>query len=34
MAEGMEIVGSLKGKPDWKAMVDTSFLPKDLVPTQ
>jgi NitT/TauT family transport system substrate-binding protein len=34
MAEGMELVGQLKGKPDWKAMVDTSFLPKDLVPTQ
>jgi NitT/TauT family transport system substrate-binding protein len=34
MAEGMEIIGQLKGKPDWKAMVDTSFLPKDLTPTQ
>ena len=34
MAEGMELVGQLKGKPDWKSMVDTSFLPKDLVPTQ
>jgi len=34
MAEGMEIIGQIKGKPDWKAMVDTSFLPKDLVPTQ
>jgi len=34
MAEGMEIVGQIKGKPDWKAMVDTSFLPKDLTPTQ
>jgi len=34
MAEGMEIVGSLKGLPDWKKMIDTSFLPKDLMPTQ
>lgn len=34
MAEGMEIIGQIKGKPDWKSMVDTSFLPKDLVPTQ
>src|ERR1043165_3320836 len=34
MAEGMEIVGQLKGKPDWKSMIDLSFLPKDLVPTQ
>ena len=34
MAEGMEIVGSLKGKPDWKSMIDPSFLPKDLMPTQ
>jgi NitT/TauT family transport system substrate-binding protein len=34
MAEGMEIIGQIKGKPDWKAMVDTSFLPKDLMPTQ
>jgi len=34
MAEGMEIVGQIKGKPDWKAMVDLSFLPKDLTPTQ
>ena len=34
MAEGMEIVGQLKGKPDWKSMIDTSFLPKDLLPTQ
>ena len=34
MAEGMEIVGSLKGRPDWKSMIDTAFLPKDLMPTQ
>jgi NitT/TauT family transport system substrate-binding protein len=34
MAEGMEIVGQLKGKPDWKSMIDPSFLPKDLMPTQ
>jgi len=34
MAEGMEIIGQIKGKPDWKAMVDTAFLPKDLTPTQ
>jgi len=34
MAEGMEIIGQIKGKPDWKAMIDPSFLPKDLVPTQ
>src|SRR6478672_4667582 len=26
MAEGMEIIGQIKGKPDWKSMVDTSFL--------
>ena len=34
MAEGMELVGQIKGKPDWKSMIDPSFLPKDLVPTQ
>jgi NitT/TauT family transport system substrate-binding protein len=34
MAEGMELVGQLKGKPDWKSMIDPSFLPKDLLPTQ
>jgi NitT/TauT family transport system substrate-binding protein len=34
MAEGMEIIGQIKGKPDWKTMVDTAFLPKDLTPTQ
>lgn len=34
MADGMQLVGTLKGPPDWKAMVDTSFLPKDLAPTQ
>src|SRR6478672_4305040 len=26
MAEGMELIGQIKGKPDWKSMVDTSFL--------
>jgi NitT/TauT family transport system substrate-binding protein len=34
MAEGMEIIGQIKGAPDWKKMVDTAFLPKDLTPTQ
>jgi NitT/TauT family transport system substrate-binding protein len=34
MAEGMQLVGTLKGPPDWKKMVDPSFLPKDLMPTQ
>ncbi|MGD9846271.1 MAG: ABC transporter substrate-binding protein [Variibacter sp.] len=34
MAEGMQLVGTLKAPPDWKAMVDTSFLPKDLAKTQ
>ena len=34
MAEGMQLVGTLKGPPDWKKMVDPSFLPKDLMHTQ
>ena len=34
MAEGMQLVGSLKAPPDWKAMMDPQFLPKDLMPTQ
>jgi len=34
MAEGMQLVGTLKGPPDWKKMVDTSFLPQDLMHTQ
>jgi NitT/TauT family transport system substrate-binding protein len=34
MAEGMQLVGTLKAPPDWKKIVDTSFLPKDLTPTQ
>jgi NitT/TauT family transport system substrate-binding protein len=34
MAEGMQLVGTLKAPPDWKKMVDPSFLPKDLMPTQ
>jgi NitT/TauT family transport system substrate-binding protein len=34
MAQGMQLVGTLKAAPDWKKMVDTSFLPKDLMPTQ
>ena len=34
MAEGMQLVGSLKALPDWSKMVDTSFLPQDLAHTQ
>ena len=34
MAEGMQLVGRLKAMPDWKKIVDPSFLPKDLQPTQ
>jgi NitT/TauT family transport system substrate-binding protein len=34
MAEGMQLVGTLKGPPDWKKMIDPSFLPKDMTPTQ
>jgi NitT/TauT family transport system substrate-binding protein len=34
MAEGMQLVGTLKAPPDWKKMVDPSFLPKDLMHTQ
>ncbi|HMK78518.1 MAG TPA: ABC transporter substrate-binding protein [Xanthobacteraceae bacterium] len=31
MAEGMQLVGTLKGPPDWKAMIDPRFLPQDLM---
>jgi len=34
MAEGMQIIGSLKAPPDWKKIVDPSFLPPDLLKTQ
>ena len=34
MAEGMQLVGTLKGPPDWNKLVDTSFLPQDLMHTQ
>jgi NitT/TauT family transport system substrate-binding protein len=34
MAEGMQLVGTLKAPPDWKKIVDTQFLPQDLVHTQ
>ena len=34
MAEGMQLVGTLKAPPDWKAMIDPHFLPKELMPTQ
>ena len=34
MAEGMQLVGTLKGPPDWKKMVDPQFLPQDLTHTQ
>jgi NitT/TauT family transport system substrate-binding protein len=34
MAEGMQLVGTLKGPPDWKKLIDPQFLPKDLMPTQ
>ena len=33
MAEGMQLVGSLKAPPDWKKLVDTQFLPQDLMHT-
>lgn len=33
MVEGLQIVGQQKGPVDWKTMVDTSFLPKDLAST-
>ena len=32
MAEGMQIVGKLRGDVDWKKIVDPSFLPKELQP--
>jgi NitT/TauT family transport system substrate-binding protein len=34
MAEGMQLVGTLKAPPDWKKMIDPSFLPQDLMHTQ
>ena len=34
MAEGMQLVGTLKGPPDWNKLVDSSFLPQDLMHTQ
>jgi NitT/TauT family transport system substrate-binding protein len=34
MAEGMQLVGTLKAPPDWKKLIDPEFLPKDLMPTQ
>jgi len=34
MAEGMQLVGTLKGPPDWKKIIDPQFLPQDLMPTQ
>ncbi len=34
MLDGMKLVGRLKGPVDWKQVVDTSFLPKDLQATQ
>ena len=34
MTEGMQLVGTLKAPPDWSKMVDPSFVPKDLAPTQ
>jgi NitT/TauT family transport system substrate-binding protein len=34
MAEGMQLVGTLKAAPDWKKMIDPAFLPKELMPTQ
>jgi NitT/TauT family transport system substrate-binding protein len=30
MVEGLQIIGQLKGNPDWSTMVDSSFLPPDL----
>lgn len=34
MAEGMQLVGTLKAAPDWKKLIDSSFLPQDLMKTQ
>jgi len=34
MAEGMQLVGTLKAPPDWKKIIDPQFLPQDLMPTQ
>jgi len=34
MAEGMQLVGTLKSPPDWKKLIDPQFLPQDLMPTQ
>jgi NitT/TauT family transport system substrate-binding protein len=31
MAEGMQLVGTLKASPDWKTMIDPQFLPPDLM---
>ncbi len=30
MVEGLQILGQLKGAPDWTTMVDSSYLPADL----
>jgi NitT/TauT family transport system substrate-binding protein len=34
MADGMQLVGTLKAAPDWNKLVDSAFLPKDLAPSQ
>jgi NitT/TauT family transport system substrate-binding protein len=34
MADGMQLVGTLKAAPDWSKLIDRAFLPKDLAPTQ
>jgi len=34
MTDGMQLVGRLKAPPEWSKLVDTSFLPKGLAPTQ
>jgi NitT/TauT family transport system substrate-binding protein len=34
MLEGMKLVGRLKAPVEWKDVVDTSFLPKELQATQ
>jgi NitT/TauT family transport system substrate-binding protein len=34
MTDGMKLVGRLKAPLDWKQVVDPSFLPKELQPTQ
>lgn len=34
MLDGMKLVGRLKAPVDWKDVVDTSFLPKDIQATQ